>query len=367
MKQAGAMQDDMDKKTLYIHKVNNKVWPYLKFLVPPDIDNVSDGSVCHLLANEFKIPSESRAVWWHGLKNKNTLCVKEIVAHKLSDKRNGASQVMKAKFIGKLACHVFFYWDIDLHKSFFASLFEAAMAINCAPKLDNVLKLRADKSGEFEYFVTYLVPSVTNHRWSKKHNVMARSPFCDATSTTDEGFALLLFENNYDTWIYEYHQKVQSGKAIPVVPDPVLPSTSVVYCGSPLVREQAKLLGAPAEKAQQDLDKPKPKYTRVDNCEGKRYQGWSEKGLARFNQLVKMVKDDREKNNEWDQKFLEYHQMTVGKNAGGQQPKDVLKDPKDFTRPMMNLEEAFAQQGQYTKKRKLPTLEDGSESRSDSD
>jgi hypothetical protein len=85
------------------------VWPATKFLVPPDIDDVADGSVCHLLANEFHVTDAQRASWWNGSHDprKNEVAVKKLVADKLSEKRSGTAQNMKRKFFGRLCG-----WDL---------------------------------------------------------------------------------------------------------------------------------------------------------------------------------------------------------------------------------------------------------------
>ncbi len=160
----------------------------------------------------------------------------------------------------------------------------AAITTGYRIKLENVLKLREDKTGHFEYFVCCLVPTVTNARWGKKANAMARRCFSSCATSTDESFAILTFENNYDMWVYEYDQKVRSGQQIPGTPCvPLLPHKSVVYTDSPNRKLAARAAGATQQKAEQDKEKPSPKYTRVVECEGRKYQGWSEIGLDRFN------------------------------------------------------------------------------------
>jgi hypothetical protein len=104
LKETGMIKNAEDKRSLIVTKTNLKVWPYTKFLVPPEIDDVEDGSVCHLLANEFHVSKEMRAIWWNGSQDprKHEVPVKKIVADKLSEKRSGAAQNMKKKFMGML-------------------------------------------------------------------------------------------------------------------------------------------------------------------------------------------------------------------------------------------------------------------------
>lgn len=99
VKEAGVVKTTEDDRSMIVNKTNYKVWPYVKFLVPPDIHDTSEGSVCWLLATYFKINAEDRHVWWNG--SLGNIAVKKIVADKLSEKRSGAAQAMKLKFWGR--------------------------------------------------------------------------------------------------------------------------------------------------------------------------------------------------------------------------------------------------------------------------
>ena len=214
--------------------------------------------------------------------------------------------------------------------------------------LENVLKLRDDNTGDFEYFVAYLVPTVTNNRWSNRGNTMARNCFSTCATSTDESFAVLTFENNYDVWIYEYNQNEQTGQQIPGTTSvPLLPHKSVVYGDSPDRRLAAQAAGAPQDKAEQDNNKPKPKYTSVEECQGRRYQGWSEEGLDRFNQLDDQVQTDRVTNKHLDEKCLRDQRERVGSLGDGKRRADAIQDPKKFTRPRMNLAKALMYQRRW--------------------
>ncbi len=51
LKETGMIKNAEDKRSLIVTKTNLKVWPYTKFLVPPEIDDVEDGRVSRVQRN----------------------------------------------------------------------------------------------------------------------------------------------------------------------------------------------------------------------------------------------------------------------------------------------------------------------------
>jgi hypothetical protein len=102
MKMVGTIKETKGKRSLIVAYVSQHIWHYIKFLVPPDLDSVADGSACHAMAAHFHVPVEHRDVWWNGAPNpkKNDIPVKKLVTDKLGEKRSGAAQNMKRKFHG---------------------------------------------------------------------------------------------------------------------------------------------------------------------------------------------------------------------------------------------------------------------------
>jgi len=126
--------------------------------------------------------------------------------------------------------------------------------------LEEILEGRKAEFGAYKFFADYIIECVAGKReWKKqRENVTMAS----ATSPTDEAFALLLLENSYDRW-----------RAM-----------------------------AFSEDGTSDED---TRYTRGKAVGGSRkYEGWTEDGRTRFNELVKFVKKDRLDNREWDHRYL---------------------------------------------------------------
>lgn len=100
-----------------------------------------------------------------------------------------------------------------------------------------------------------------NSRWKKCTSV------CQITTPSDEALALLLLENSEYRWTYEFEKKEK-------------------------------------EEEVQESDLPKPKYTSAGKNKEqrgltKRYGGWTEEGIQRFNQIMHMVREDRKANGRW--------------------------------------------------------------------
>ena len=109
LEQVGLVTDAAQKKKEISCIVAKHLWPVCKFLVPPDIDDIADFSACHLVATKLHIPREDHFVWWNGtgdLRKDKLGPVKKFCADKLGQKRSGAAQRMKAKFLGAypIAC-----------------------------------------------------------------------------------------------------------------------------------------------------------------------------------------------------------------------------------------------------------------------
>ena len=122
---------------------------------------------------------------------------------------------------------------------------------NNFPSLENILDLRKDTNDAYSKFfcLHFLKPMVTDKIWKERchSNVLSDEDF---VTITDESFALLVLENNWDFWV-----------------------------------AKGKDDEATAE------DNP-PKYTNEAKSSGKG-KGWNDEGKIRLNELIKMVKKDR--------------------------------------------------------------------------
>ena len=140
-----------------------------------------------------------------------------------------------------------------------------------------------DNSKLFETFVDYcLVHFVGSHVWRWQAYVKSVS---DIFSVSDEAFAMLLIENNAKDFEYIYDEQIEKVK-----------------------RKDSK-----------------PKYTKVSayNADVK-FQGWHQKGVRRYNELVKQVKKNRLSNRSINReaKIQENYKMICGKMETGQDSDD---------------------------------------------
>ena len=111
----------------------------------------------------------------------------------------------------------------------------------------------------------------------------------DLATVTDEAFGLLVLENIWDAWmevpVEEYFAPKKRGEK----------------------RKREVRTG---------------KYTK-DSKRASKFKGWSKDGLKRMNQLIAMVKEDREKNKDWDEGYLEVKRKHIasskkkGTESGG--------------------------------------------------
>ena len=124
-----------------------------------------------------------------------------------------------------------------------------------ALSLDDILDLRCDSTGLYFKFIEYFIAPVVGKIFYKENR--CDRLISDYISVSDEAFAILIFENNYETWC-----------------DMVKRNNTKL---SPVIR----------------------KYTNGGSSSGKngssrRYQGWNSEGIKRFNDRFDLVKADRE-------------------------------------------------------------------------
>jgi hypothetical protein len=139
------------------------------------------------------------------------------------------------------------------------------------PSLHNILLMRKLANGNVNedyvffcdrFFKCIVRVSVYNERWD------SLTTMSDIATPSDEALALLILENNEARWLQEFELQR----------DPSL------------VEAKASL--------------PKAKYTnsgKNSRAKGftKRFGGWSNAGIERFNELLRLVKEDRNENGQW--------------------------------------------------------------------
>ena len=120
---------------------------------------------------------------------------------------------------------------------------------------DAILQLRKDTTGLYFNFIEFFIAPVVGKIFYKDKR--CEKLVSEFVSVSDEAFALLIFENNYETWCDMI--KTKNTKK------------SGVFC-------KYTNGGSPSGK----------------NASSRQYQGWNAEGIKRFNVLFDLVKGDRE-------------------------------------------------------------------------
>jgi hypothetical protein len=96
-----------------------------------------------------------------------------------------------------------------------------------------------------------------------------------ATTPTDEAFALLILENCYKRWVDQGQENDLTYKS----------AVEALYT-------RGKATGR-----------------------NRRYEGWSKEGIQRFNELIGLVKTDRDDHADWDRNYLQKQQQQAGSGS----------------------------------------------------
>jgi hypothetical protein len=201
---------------------------------------------------------------------------KDVVKDCIRVRRANSNAGIKHEYLGKPSMHVMTYtatYD-NSHTRSKAALKENDDTVPL-PGMRNMLAMRKLGNNTVneaylyfcEKFLKYVVGVQSfNRAWKK--NV----PISEMATPTDEALALLLLENSHLRWSAEF-AKAERGEVI----------------------------------AKEDKTLPMPLYTRLNGSQGgftRKYCGWSENGIARFNELYEMVKKDRLNNGRWFDNIL---------------------------------------------------------------
>ena len=145
-----------------------------------------------------------------------------------------------------------------------------------------------------EKFIKCVVGAKTyGEGWKKRQKV------CEMSSPSDEAMALLLLENSEARWSTEFELLKTTTK----VQDSLLPKAK--YTGS-------------------GKNKKLPGIT-------KRYGGWNNDGIERFNELFKLVKEDRKRNGKW------FDDLVADRLPDSDDASDVLVDSPLFAKAHNDL------------------------------
>jgi len=135
--------------------------------------------------------------------------------------------------------------------------------------LSDILLMRKDTTGNYFEFIEYFVSSVAGKNHYKYHR--CDKLLSEYTSVSDEAMAILIYENNYDTWRDMVEKELTRNSSI------------------------------------------MKKFTNGGSSKGEvasshRYQGWSSDGIKCFNELFDLVKCDRKTENAkaFEESFQEF-------------------------------------------------------------
>jgi len=167
------------------------------------------------------------------------------------------------------------------------------------PRMRDILLLRKNNNKEvneaYVYFCEKFIKHVVgvqsfNRAWKNNASIT------ELATPSDEALALLLLENSLLRWTAEF-DKVGRGEVV----------------------------------TKDDKQLPKPLYTSSNNHRGelkgftRRYGGWSDQGIARFNELYKMVRDDRVKHSSWFDEIMAKRISAIGEEeVGGNQAQNLM-------------------------------------------
>jgi len=120
------------------------------------------------------------------------------------------------------------------------------------PLMEDVLTMRENRNGAYVVFCENVLSQVVGKtKWKTEGHLLRMS---EMATVSDEAFALILLENSYDYW-----------------------EDMAMHCGD-----------------KSYVSKVQAKYTK-NGAGTKKFQGWVEEGLVRFNNLARQVKASRKK------------------------------------------------------------------------
>jgi hypothetical protein len=170
------------------------------------------------------------------------------------------------------------------------------------PKLADIVKLSEEEATYRWICSKWMRCVVGNTQWNKRYY---KEPLSDVATESDEAFLVLTIENNYDRWMAEVKDLMETN------------------------REQDD-----EEDGSWRASLPPAKYTNsgtstaTGKASSKRFQGWSREGYLRFNELHGQVKEDRKRraNFELDLKkaFAEEHANAQDADSSDSEEEEIF-------------------------------------------
>ena len=170
--------------------------------------------------------------------------------------------------------------------------------------IEDFLQMRSNEKAFFQ-FCDHILPCVVGKKlWDKSMGVKHMSGIA---TTTDEAWALLVLENSWDVW-----------------------------------KQQARSPNGKVELK----ERRSTKWTNTSSL-ASRSEGWGQKGMRRFNELVRKVKEDRQRSEGVEQLYMESKQDESDRKAGKQKRKrqgDYEKEDVECSFPATMFYEGQARQ-----------------------
>lgn len=242
-----------------------------KLVTTSDLDMGHHGCV-HLMkeaagfVSEKEMQTDEANMYWQ--------VVKADVARVFYSKRNHVTEAMKKRFFGKSLCgeDILLFTLLTYYVSLFVC-FTALMSEGALPPKNDLLRLRNADIGVFRVFCeSFLICVLGVERYKNNKRVRRVHEFADVT---DEAFALLLIDNNYEYWKALY----------------------------PLSTSQQKSQSSRLAKMHQHLF--------VDD-KGTFKNNWTESGSAALNRYYDQVVDDRRVRSKVDEQFRTWAKAIYG-------------------------------------------------------
>lgn len=224
-----------------------------------------ENSLSHFVCNALNIKIEDCQSYW----SKYSKCVE----HALNAARNDAVSALKRSFLKgkpKLSCTnkfevltLLFYVLLDYWKAKGESGKETMT-------LKEILQMRKNSTSIYFDFIEYFVSAVVGKMKYKNH--CCEKLLSSFTTVSDEALAILIFENNIATWNNMASKNITKNSGVT------------------------------------------RKYTNGGSSQGdiassQRFQGWSCRGMVRFNKLYNQVELDQKSNHAklFEENFQEYY------------------------------------------------------------
>ena len=154
-----------------------------------------------------------------------------------------------------------------------------------------------------KYFYDISMPSVSSYMYSSR---ILFNNFSKVVTESEEAFAILVFENNFERWLYQADSKISSPSN-----DTEEQTVSTTEEGSPTAgnqQEEGNSSSATDNEAIPDVLYQKKVKTRKDNVvtAGR----WTDEGLERYNELLTKVQEARKSRGTFEDSLKDTYVMT---------------------------------------------------------